>query len=32
MQILTLGENLTHGVAGFVKIDDSGLVPDHHGQ
>jgi len=32
MQISTPGENLTHSVAGFVKVDDSGLVPDHHGQ
>lgn len=24
--------SLTHGVAGLVQVDDSGLLPDHHGQ
>ena len=25
-------QGLTHGVAGFVQVDDGGLIPDHHGQ
>ena len=32
MQVSLLGENLTHGVAWLVKVDNSGFVPNHHGQ